>query len=137
MTAFINQLLFDQWGVPKTSEFKKNRSRLFLPIPIITYCSNNRPGYEFNRYSANLHRRIARTTRNHTNTHAREHSRTLRAHTYTHARARTRTCIVSYCIVFIHFFSASHSLSLSEALPTTAIDTVSEFTRRSATGNCR
>jgi len=29
---------------------------------------------------------------------------------------------------FIHFYSASHSLSLSEALP--AIDTVSEFTRR-------
>ena len=27
-------------------------------------------------------------------------------------------------------------MSLSEALPTTAIDTVSEFTRRSATGNC-
>src|SRR6218665_1032614 len=44
---------------------------------------------------------------------------------------------VLYCIVFIHFYSASHSLSLSEALPTTAIDTVSEFTRRSATGNCR
>src|SRR6218665_3287495 len=42
-----------------------------------------------------------------------------------------------YCIVFIHFYSASHNLSLSEALPTTAIDTVSEFTRRSATGNCR
>src|SRR6218665_997079 len=36
-----------------------------------------------------------------------------------------------YCIVFIHFYSASHSLSLSEVLPTTAIDTVSEFTRRS------
>src|SRR6218665_645267 len=43
---------------------------------------------------------------------------------------------VLYCIVFIHFYSASHSLSLSEALPTTAIATVSEFTRRSATGNC-
>ena len=42
-----------------------------------------------------------------------------------------------YCIVFIHFYSTSGSLSLSEALPTTAIDTVSEFTRRSATGNCR
>ena len=40
-------------------------------------------------------------------------------------------CIVLYCIVFIHFYSASHSLSLSEALPTTAIATVSEFTRRS------
>src|SRR6218665_3854413 len=39
--------------------------------------------------------------------------------------------IVLYCIVFIHFYSGSHSLSLSEALPTTAIDTVSEFTRRS------
>ena len=25
----------------------------------------------------------------------------------------------------------------AEALPTTAIDTVSEFTRRSATGNCK
>src|SRR6218665_134040 len=45
--------------------------------------------------------------------------------------------IVLYCIVFIHFYSASNNLSLSEALPTTAIDTVSEFTRRSATGNCR
>jgi len=38
-------------------------------------------------------------------------------------------------IVFLHFHSASHSTSLSEALPTTAIDTVSEFTRQSATGN--
>jgi len=28
-------------------------------------------------------------------------------------------------------------MSLSEALSTTAIDTVSEFTRRSATGNCK
>ena len=42
-----------------------------------------------------------------------------------------------YCIVFIHFYSASHSMSLSEALPSTEIDTVSEFTRRSATGNCK
>src|SRR6218665_1414987 len=32
-----------------------------------------------------------------------------------------------YCIVFIHIYSASHSLSLSEGLPTTAIDTVSEY----------
>src|SRR6218665_1036176 len=39
-----------------------------------------------------------------------------------------RLYIVLYCIVFIHFYSASHSLSLSEALPTTAVDTVSEFT---------
>ena len=38
-----------------------------------------------------------------------------------------------YCIVFIHFYSASHSTSLSEALPNTATDTVLEFTRRSAT----
>ena len=38
-----------------------------------------------------------------------------------------------YCIVFIHFYSASHSKSLSEALPT-AIDTLSEFTRWSANG---
>jgi len=42
-----------------------------------------------------------------------------------------------YCIVFIHFDSASHGTNLSEALPTTATDTVSEFTRRSATGNCK
>ena len=32
--------------------------------------------------------------------------------------------------------SSSYSMSLSVVLPTTAIDTVSEFTRRSATGNC-
>ena len=31
------------------------------------------------------------------------------------------------CIAFIHFYSASHSMSLSEALPTTAFDTASEF----------
>jgi len=41
------------------------------------------------------------------------------------------------CTVFIHFYSASHSMSFSEALPTAAIDTVSEFTRRRATGNCK
>jgi len=41
-----------------------------------------------------------------------------------------------YYIAFIHFYSASHSMSLSEALLTTAIDTVSQFTRRSAIGNC-
>src|SRR6218665_3991259 len=45
--------------------------------------------------------------------------------------------VIYYCIVFIHFYSASHSMSLSEALPTIAIDTVSEFTRRNATGNCK
>src|SRR6218665_3718449 len=28
------------------------------------------------------------------------------------------TLVVLYCIVFIHFYSASHSMSLSEALPT-------------------
>src|SRR6218665_1006761 len=38
-----------------------------------------------------------------------------------------------YCIVFFHFYSASQCMSLSEALPTIAIDTVAEFTRRSAT----
>src|SRR6218665_2963683 len=38
-------------------------------------------------------------------------------------------------ILFIHFYSASHSRSLSETLPTTSIETVSEFTRRSATDN--
>ena len=31
-------------------------------------------------------------------------------------------------VVFIHFYSASHSMSLSEALPTTAIDTVRVYT---------
>jgi len=33
-----------------------------------------------------------------------------------------------YCIVFNHFYSASHNMSLSEALPTTAIDTVGVYT---------
>ena len=32
-----------------------------------------------------------------------------------------------YCIVFIHFYSTSHSMRLSEALPTTEIDTVRVF----------
>src|SRR6218665_183850 len=31
---------------------------------------------------------------------------------------KVHSYIVLYCIVFIHFYSASHSLSLSEALPT-------------------
>ena len=59
-------------------------------------------------------------------------------HTKTHTKTLIMYCKVRhlYCIVFIHFYSASHSLSLSEALPTTAIDTVLEFTRQSATGNC-
>jgi len=35
-----------------------------------------------------------------------------------------------YCIVFIHFYSASHGMSLSEALPTTAIDTVGVYTSK-------
>ena len=45
----------------------------------------------------------------------------------------------NHLIIFrpIHFYSASPSMSLSEALPTTAIDTVAQFTRRSATGNCK
>src|SRR6218665_972781 len=42
-----------------------------------------------------------------------------------------------YCIVLNHLNSTSHSMSLSEALPTTAIDTVLEFTLRSATGNSK
>jgi len=46
-------------------------------------------------------------------------------------------CIVLYCIVLVHFYSASYSLGLSEALPTTAIVIVSVFTRRSAIGNCK
>jgi len=43
----------------------------------------------------------------------------------------------SNCIVSIYFYSASHSMSLSEVLSTTAIDIVSEFTCGSATGNCK
>src|SRR6218665_1403746 len=35
-----------------------------------------------------------------------------------------------HCFVFIHFYCASHIMSFSEALPTTAIDTMSKFTRR-------
>ena len=47
-------------------------------------------------------------------------------------------CIILYNnIVLIHFYSASHSTGLSEVLPITTTDTVSEFTRRSATGNCK
>ena len=46
-------------------------------------------------------------------------------------------CITLHCIVFINFYSASHSKSLSEALLTIAIDTVSEFTRQSAPDNCK
>src|SRR6218665_1250419 len=38
-----------------------------------------------------------------------------------------------YCMVLNHLNSASHSMSRSEALPTTAFDTVLEFTRRRAT----
>src|SRR6218665_3100255 len=60
-------------------------------------------------------------------------AKTLEYTSIAHKRVITsssrHTSIVLYCIVFIHFYSASHSLSLSEALPTTAIDTVSEFTR--------
>ena len=43
--------------------------------------------------------------------------------------------IIFYCrpIIFIHLYSASNSMSLSEALQTTANDTVSEFTCRSCT----
>jgi len=37
--------------------------------------------------------------------------------------------LILYCIVFIHFYSASHGMSLSKLLPTITIDTVSEFTR--------
>src|SRR6218665_3036786 len=39
------------------------------------------------------------------------------------------TYSILYCIVFIHFYSASHSITLSEELPITAIYTESEFTR--------
>src|SRR6218665_1430878 len=47
-------------------------------------------------------------------------------------------CIVLYCIVLFHYYSVSHSTSLSEVLSTTATDNVSKFTLRSAgTGNCK
>jgi len=36
--------------------------------------------------------------------------------------------IVLYCIVFIHLYGASHSMSLSEALPTTAILSIIDTT---------
>ena len=49
----------------------------------------------------------------------------------------TRKKVYLKCIVFILFYSASHRMSLSEAIRTTAINTVPEFTRRSATGNCK
>jgi len=42
-----------------------------------------------------------------------------------------------YCIAFIHFYSASHSMSLSETCQIPAIDPMSKITRRSATGNCK
>src|SRR6218665_2436481 len=35
-----------------------------------------------------------------------------------------------FCLVFSHFYSASHIMSLSEVIPTTAIETASGFTRR-------
>src|SRR6218665_955337 len=38
-----------------------------------------------------------------------------------------RVCLEMYCIVFIHFYSASHSMSLSEALPTTSIYTPKRY----------
>ena len=41
------------------------------------------------------------------------------------------------CIIFIHFYSTSHNMSLLEALPTSEIDTLSEFTRQRAMGNCK
>ena len=36
--------------------------------------------------------------------------------------------LLAYCILFIHLYSTSHSMSLSEAFPTTAIDTVGVYT---------
>src|SRR6218665_3600515 len=41
--------------------------------------------------------------------------------------SKTSDLLFNHCVVFIHFYSASHGMSLSEAIPTTAIDTVSEF----------
>ena len=43
---------------------------------------------------------------------------------------------IFYCIVFTHFYSASLSKSLSEALPTTASILCLELTHQSATGSC-
>src|SRR6218665_4164165 len=37
------------------------------------------------------------------------------------------TILLYNCIVVIHFYSVSHGLGLSEALPIAAIDTVAEF----------
>jgi len=53
-------------------------------------------------------------------------TRIVTGHVYEFVRGRQ---------LLLYFYSASHSVSLSEALSTTKIDTVSEFTRRSATHN--
>ena len=44
-------------------------------------------------------------------------------------------CIVLYCIVFTHFYSASQSMSTSEAPPTTAMTLCRSLHAASATGN--
>jgi len=48
---------------------------------------------------------------------------------------------VLYCIALYISISialpGSHGMSLSKALPIAATDSVSKFTRRSATGNCK
>src|SRR6218665_194945 len=62
------------------------------------------------------------------------HSRTLQEYSFSNL---FYVLLTLYCIVFIHFYIAAHSMSLSEALSITSIDTVSEFTRRSATDNCK
>jgi len=41
-----------------------------------------------------------------------------------------------HCIYFIHLSIASHSTSLSEAFPITALS-IDELARRSASGNCK
>jgi len=52
-------------------------------------------------------------------------------------RQKNQTVCIVCCILLFYFYSTYHSMSLSEALTTTAINTVSEFACRSATGNCK
>src|SRR6218665_3121538 len=37
---------------------------------------------------------------------------------------------IRYCIAFIHFYSGPHSMIISEAVPTTEIDTVGVYTTK-------
>ena len=55
---------------------------------------------------------------------------TLSSHRSHCAKLKNNVQNPLYCIVFIHFYSASHGKSLSEALLTTEIDTVRVYTTK-------